>query len=142
MKVAIYDFFNTDTECPSCNQAGAKMALSEIGKCKDKVKELYGEGHVFREYIDRKDVAVTSSYLSGATVRPAIERLLEDIDKGEIDLVVMTYMGVLAADFYFILAFYLFLRQHDVRIITVREGERINQMLEQAIEEFRRIQNL
>ena len=142
MNVAIYNFFNTNTDCPSCNQAGAKMAFSEIGKCKDKVKELYGDGHVFREYIDRNDVAVSSSYLSGATVRPAIERLLEDIDKGEVDLVVLTYMGVLAADFYFILAFYIFLCQHKVRIITVREGERIAEMLDQALEEFRRIQDL
>lgn len=133
MNIAIYQFNNIDSECPSCNQGEAKLILSDLDRCKRKAAELYGEGHTFQSYMDRKDVAVDSRCIMGAQVRPAMERMLEDIGEGRIDIVMMTYMGALAADQYFILAFYLYLKKHNVRIATVREGEGIVKMLEEAL---------
>ena len=64
------------------------------------------------------------------------EYLLVDIKSGAIQAVIVTYMGVVASDFNFVLAFYIYLCQHNVKLITVREGEKINDMMEKALEEY------
>ena len=138
MNIAVYEYHNMDTGCPSCNQAEAKLVETDMEKCRQKVAEIYGEGHSFYNFIDKQDILQESRYLKGAKTRPAVERMLGAISEGKIDLVVLTYMGALAADYMFILAFYIFLCQHKVGIITVREGKRIEDMLEQALEQFRK----
>lgn len=138
MNIAIYGYHNMDTGCPSCNQAETKLVQTDVEKCKEKAVEVYGEGHSFFTFIDRSDVLSDSSHLKGGKTRPAMENMLQAISEGKIDMVVVTYMGALAAEYLFILAFYIFLCQHKVKILTVREGEKITEMLEEALEQYRK----
>ncbi len=138
MNTAIYQYHRSDTQSLDVNQSAEHLVLSAVTLCKDKVTELYGEDQKFITYIDTETRMIESSYMKGTVVRPKLEELLADIDAGMIDLVAVTYMGAVASDFYFVLAFYIYLRQHNVKLITAREGERINEMMENALEEYRK----
>jgi len=136
VRTAIYTYHGRDTGCPSCNQAGAKLIQYEIDQCKAKATEVFGEGQTFTLYVDTDDRYRPSKCLKEAPVRMKMEQLLEDIRDGKVDLVVMNYMGSLAADYMFVLAFYMYLRKNKVRLITVREGQEIESMMERALEEY------
>ena len=138
MNTAIYQYHRRDTNSQDMNQSGEFLILSAVTMCKDKVEEIYGEDQHYITYIDTEHKMIESSCMKGAYVRPELERLLEDIEKGKIDLVAVTYMGAVAADFNFVLAFYIFLCQHNVKLITVREGKGINDLMERALEEYRK----
>lgn len=138
MNIAIYQYHRQDSRSQEMNQSGEHLILSAVTMCKDKAVELYGEDHRFVPYIDTEHRMLESSCMKGAYVRPQLEVLLTDIKKGKIDLVVVTYMGAVAADFHFVLAFYIYLCQNKVKLITVREGEGINNLMEQALEEYKK----
>ncbi|MBR0410584.1 MAG: recombinase family protein [Eubacterium sp.] len=138
MNIAIYQYHRSDSVSQDMNQSAEHLILSAVTMCKDKATELYGPGQNFIQYVDMKLDMIQSNYMKGAYVRPELERLLEDIHLGRIDTVIVTYMGAVASDFNFVIAFYIYLCQHNVKLVTVREGERINEMMEQALEEFRK----
>ena len=138
MNIAIYQYHRSDTRSLDINQSGEHLILSAVTMCKDKATDLYGHGQNFIQYVDTKLDMIPSEYMKGAYVRPELERLLEDIHLGRIDLVIVTYMGAVASDFNFVLAFYIYLCQHNVKLVTVREGEKINELMEEALEEFKK----
>jgi len=138
MNTAIYQYHRHDTNSQDMNQSGEHLILSAVTMCKDKAAALYGDDQHFMTYIDTEHKMIESECLKGAIVRPELERMLSDIEKGRIDLVVVTYMGAIASDFNFIIAFYIYLCQHKVKLITVREGERIIELMEKALEEYRK----
>ena len=138
MNVAIYQYHRRDTHSQDINQSGEMLILSAVTMCKDKVTELYGEDQNFVTYIDTETRMIESDCLKGAYVRPELENMLADIRDGRIDMVAVTYMGAVASDYMFILAFYIYLCQHNIKLITVREGEKIGGMLEKALEEYRK----
>lgn len=138
MNIAIYQYHRSDSKSMEMNQSGEHLILSAVTMCKDKAEELYGEECNFIQYVDITLDMIPSNYMKGAYVRPELERLLEDIHLGRIDTVIVTYMGAIASDFNFIIAFYIYLCQHNVKLATVREGEKINILMEQALEEFRK----
>lgn len=138
MNTAIYQYHRPDSKSMDMNQSGEHLILSAVTMCKDTATDLYGHGQTFIQYVDTTTDVIESQYLKGAYVRPELERLLEDVHLGMIDLVVVTYMGAVASDFNFVVAFYIYLCQHNVKLVTVREGERINELMEQALEEIKK----
>ena len=138
MNTAIYQYHRPDSKSMEMNQSGEHLILSAVTMCKDTAADIYGHGQNFIQYVDTTIDMIESQYMKGAYVRPELERLLEDIHLGRIDLVVVTYMGAVASDFNFVVAFYIYLCQHNVKLITVREGERINDLMEQALEEIKK----
>ena len=142
MNIAIYQYHRSDTRSQDINQSGEHLILSAVTMCKDKAIELFGMGHRYYQYIDTDNKMVQSDCMKGAYVRPKLEELLVDINEGKVDTLVVTYMGAVASDYNFIIAFYIYLKQHNVKLVTVREGERINDMMEKALEEFKKNANL
>lgn len=136
MNIAIYQYHRQDTHSQDMNQSGEHLILSAVSMCKEKAAELYGEENNIYTYIDTEHRMIKSNCMEGAYVRPKLEDLLVDIKSGAIQAVIVTYMGVIAADFNFIVAFYIYLRQYNVKLATVREGEKINELMEQALEEY------
>lgn len=138
MNIAIYQYHRQDTHSQDMNQSGEHLILSAVSMCKEKAAELFGEDNHIYTYIDTETRMVQSKCMEGAYVRPKLEDLLIDIKSGAIQAVIVTYMGVVASDFNFIMAFYIYLCQHKVKLITVREGEKINELMEKALEEYSR----
>ena len=133
MRVAIYQFQNAQGDCPSCNQAGNQMIAIGRESCRNKALELFGDSCEFIYYLDRSESRLTGDSIQDVKNRPRFESLLRDIRKGEIDAVVMTFMGELSIEEAFIIDFYRFLKEHNVKLITVREGFRIMEMLDQVL---------
>ena len=138
MNIAIYQYHRRDTNSQDINQSGEHLIMSAVTMCKDKAVSLYGEDQHFQTYIDTETRMIESECIKGAYTRPELEKLLVDVKNGKIDLVVVTYMGAVAADYNYVIAFYIYLRQHNVKLITVREGEGINEMMEKALEEYQK----
>ena len=136
MNIAIYQYHRQDTHSQDMNQSSEHLILSAVSLCKEKAAELYGEDNNIYTYIDTETRMIKSKCMEGAYVRPKLEDLLVDIKNGAIQAVIVTYMGVVASDFNFVLAFYIYLCQHKVKLATVREGEKINDMMEKALEEY------
>lgn len=136
MNIAIYQYHRNDTRNQDMNQSAERLILSAVSMCKEKAAELYGENNNIYTYIDTETRMIKSKCMEGAYVRPKLEDLLVDIKSGAIQAVVVTYMGAVASDFNFVLAFYIYLHQHNVELATVREGEKINDMMEKALEEY------
>ncbi len=136
MNIAIYQYHRSDSRSLDVNQSSEHLILSAVTMCKDKAIELYGEGHTFISYVDTELTMIESKCMKGAYVRPELERMLLDIKNGLIDMVVVTYMGAIASEYLFIIAFYIYLCQNNVKLVTVREGEAINEMMEAALEEY------
>ena len=133
MRVAIYQFQNAQGSCPSCNQAGNQMIAIGRESCQDKARELLGEDCEFIFYLDRSESRLTGDNIHTVKNRPRFVSLLKDIEKGDIDAVVMTFMGELSIEESFIIDFYRFLKEHGVKLITVREGFRIMEMLDTVV---------
>ncbi len=136
MNIAIYQYHRQDTLSQDMNQSAEHLILSAVTLCKEKAIEVYGEDNNFINYIDTESRMIESKCMKGATVRPRMEELLADIKNGAIDAVVVSYMGVIASDFNFVIAFYIYLCQNNCKLLTVREGKKINDMMEQALEEM------
>ena len=133
MRVAIYQFQNALSDCPSCNQASCQNAAMNAAACHEKAVELFGSDAEFSNYIDRSESKLTGSDIHNVSNRPQFTRMLEDIKEGKIDAVIMTYMGILSIDMDFLLNFYRFLKEHNVKLATAREGLKIMDMMEQAL---------
>ena len=138
MNIAIYQYHRQDTRSQDINQSAEHLLLSAVTMCKDKAELLYGQGHRFITYLDTEHRMVESEYMKGAYVRPRLEEMLADIKNGQIDMVIVTYMGAVASDYNFVLAFYIYLCQNKVKLVTVREGEKIQEMMDTALEEYRK----
>ena len=128
MKIGIYQSVRADSNCPACNQTAAKKAVTDAMACKEKAEEIFGDDCVFLNYIDR----ITMN-ADPATSRRHFNRMLEHIRAGVIEAVVVTYMGVISTDIEVILDFYRFLKECGCKIITVRDGAKVMDMLEKAI---------
>ena len=133
MRLAIYQFQNAQGDCPSCNQAGSQMIAIGRESCQNKARELFGDSCEFVFYLDRSQSPLTGNNIHQVANRPRFTSLLRDIEKGEIDAVILTYMGDLSMDEAFILDFYRFLKGHGVKLVTVREGFRIMDMLDKVL---------
>ncbi len=133
MRVAIYQFQNALGDCPSCNQAACQNAAMNAVACQEKAKELFGEDCEYFNYIDRSESRLTGSDIHTVSNRPQFLKLLDDIREDRIDAVIMTYMGILSIEIDFLLNFYEYLKEHGVKLATVREGLKIMEMMEQAL---------
>ncbi len=133
MRIAIYQFQNAPGGCPSCNQAGNQMVSIGRESCQIKAQELFGDQCEFVFYLDRSESRLTGSDIHNVKNRPRFLSLLDDVKKGEIDVVMMTYMGELSIEEEFIIAFYRYLKEHGVKLVTAREGFRIMEMLDKVL---------
>ena len=133
MRVAIYQFQNAQGNCPSCNQAGNQMIAIGRESCQDKARELLGEDCEFIFYLDRSESRLTGDSIHTVKNRPRFLSLLKDIEKGDIDAVIVTFMGELSIEEAFIIDFYRFLKGHGGKLIPVREGFRIMEMLDTVL---------
>lgn len=133
MRIAIYQFQNAPGSCPSCNQAGNQMIAIGRESCQTKARELFGDQCEFIFYLDRSESRLTGDDIHKVKNRPRFLSMLDDIEKGEIDVVMMTYMGDLSIEEEFIIAFYRFLKDHGVKLVTAREGFRIMDMLDKVL---------
>ena len=133
MRVAIYQFQNALGDCPSCNQATCQNVVMNALQCKQKAQDMFGEECEFFNYIDRSESILTGSDIHNVKNRPQFLKLLEDIAAGNIDVVIMTYMGILSIDMDFLLNFYIFLKEHGVKLATAREGLGIMDLMEEAL---------
>lgn len=133
MRVAIYQFQNALGDCPSCNQATCQTAVMNAVQCRQKAQDLFGEDCEYFNYIDRSESILTGSDIHSVKNRPQFLKMLDDIADGKIDVVIMTYMGALSIDMDFLLNFYVYLKEHDVKLATAREGLGIMDLMEEAL---------
>ncbi len=134
MRVAIYQYQNYSGDCPSCNQAVVSLVRIAREACQDKARDLFGEDCEFVIYLDRSGTRLTGESIHNLTKRPRLQDLLGDIEQGKIDVVVMSFMADLSVEEEFIIDFYRFLKKHQVKLVTVREGLQIMEMLDQVLE--------
>ena len=134
MRVAIYQFQNALGDCPSCNQATCQTVAMNAVACQEKAKELFGEDCECFNYIDRNESILTGSDIHSVKNRPQFLKLLDDVKEKKIDAVIMTYMGILSIDMEFLLNFYCYLKENNVKLATVREGLGITDLMEQALQ--------
>ena len=134
MRVAIYQYQNYSGDCPSCNQAVVSLVRIAREACQDKARELFGKDCEFTIYLDRSGTRLTGESIYNLTKRPRLQDLLEDIEQGKIDVVVMSFMADLSVEEEFIIDFYRFLKKYKVKLVTVREGLKIMDMLDQVLE--------
>lgn len=133
MKVAIYQFQNALGDCPSCNQATCQNVAMNAASCQEKAKELFGEDCEYFNYIDRSESILTGPDIHTVKNRPQFLKLLQDIADKKIDVVIMTYMGILSIDMDFLLNFYVYLKEHGVKLATAREGLGIMDLMEEVL---------
>lgn len=133
MRVAIYQYQNYSGDCPSCNQAMVSLVRIAREACKEKARELFGEDCEFTIYFDRSGTRLTGESIHNLTKRPHLQDLLGDIEQGKIDVVVMSFMADLSVEEEFIIDFYRFLKKYKVKLVTVREGLQIMDMLDRVL---------
>lgn len=133
MRVAIYQFQNALGDCPSCNQATCQNVTMNAVACQEKAIELFGDDCELFNYIDRSESRLTGSDIHTVSNRPQFLKLLKDIEDGKIEAVILTYMGILSIDIDFVLNFYVYLKEHGVKLATVREGLKVMDMMEEAL---------
>ena len=134
MRVAIYQYQNYTGGCPSCNQAIVSLARMGREACQETARELYGEDCEFELYLDRSETRFTGESIRNLTKRPRLQDLLGDIEQGKIDVVVMSFMADLSIEEEFIIDFYRFLKKHQVKLVTVRDGLQIMEMLDKVLD--------
>ncbi len=134
MRVAIYQYQNYSGDCPSCNQAVVSLVRIAREACQEKARELFGEDCEFVIYFDRSGTRLTGESIHNLTKRPRLQDLLGDIEQGKVDVVVMSFMADLSVEEEFIIDFYRFLKKHQVKLVTVREGFQIMEMLDKVLE--------
>ena len=133
MRVAIYQYQNNSGDCPSCNQAVVGLVRIAREACRDKAIELFGKDCEFEVYLDRSETRFTGESIRNLTKRPRLKDLIGDIEQGKIDVVIMSFMADLSIEEEFILEFYRFLKMHQVKLVTVREGLQIMEMLDKVL---------
>ena len=133
MRVAIYQYQNYSGDCPSCNQAVVSLVRIAREACQEKARELFGEDCEFTIYFDRSGTRLTGESINNLTKRPRLQDLLGDIEQGKIDVVVMSFMADLSVEEEFIIDFYRFLKKYKVKLVTVREGLQIMEMLDRVL---------
>ncbi len=133
MRIAIYQFMIGQSNCPSCNQATNKMLLNNAIACREKAIEIFGDNLDFFNYVDRHETIQTGSDIRNVPYRTHFNRLLADVEAGKIDAVILTFMGNLSNEAKFIIDFYRFLKEHQVKLVTVREGLGIMDMMEKVL---------
>ena len=134
MRVAIYQYQNNSGDCPSCNQAAVSLVRIARETCQEKARDLFGEDCEFAFYLDRSGTRLTGDSIHNLTKRPRLQDLLGDIEQGKVDVVVMSFMADLSVEEEFIIDFYRFLKKYKVKLVTVREGLKIMDMLDQVLE--------
>lgn|GEM_PF-1078284 len=134
MRVAIYQYQNYSGDCPSCNQAVVSLVRIAREACQEKARELFGEDCEFVIYFDRSGTRLTGESIHNLTKRPRLQDLLGDIEQGKVDVVVMSFMADLSVEEEFIIDFYRFLKKHQVKLVIVREGFQIMEMLDKVLE--------
>lgn len=119
MKVGIYNHQHLRGGCPGCSQTYVKGMVSDAQKCQALANRLYGADCEFLNYTDLGD------YPSDHVDRPGYKRMIEDIKKGELDVVISINARKISSQMDLILGFYELCKTHRVDFLTVADGKDI-----------------
>lgn len=132
MKVAIYNYQQIDEGCPACSQTYQRALIVDTAACKNKIEQIYGDGCEFLNYTDQ------GQYSLNDLARPEFQRLMKDVEEGKIEVVIVTNLAKISTDIGLILDTYKKCKDHNVLLITHRDGLEADKMLEKAWEELKK----
>lgn len=105
--------------------------IQEANECTYQIEKIYGTDIEYRNYQD------VGEFQPDNLDRPGLHRLLEDVENGRIDAIVMVVLTKLSNDINLVLDFYQKCKEHNVELITATDGRRVMQVLDQALENRR-----
>lgn len=124
MKVGIYNHQHYRGGCPGCSQTYVKGMISDAERCKNVILRYYGPDNEFINYTDLGD------YPPENVNRPGYKRMVDDIVKNNLDVIITVIPGKISNDVNLILDFYKLCREHQVDFLTANEGPDVMKTLD------------
>ncbi len=132
MKVAIYNYQQIEEGCPACSQTYQRALIVDTAACKNKIEQIYGGDCEFFNYTDR------GQYELNNLNRPEFQRLMKDVEEGKVEVVIVTNLAKISTSIDLILDTYQKCKEHNVLLITHRDGLEADKMLKKAWEELKK----
>ena len=127
MKVAVYTHQDV-TDKPVNRFTYARLTKADGDKCVRKAMSLYGKDCDFVFYHD------IGCYPADSIDRPALNELLDEVRKGEIDVLCVFVLSRLSTEIALILEVYKVCKAHGARLITGLDGEKAMTVLDKLLE--------
>ena len=127
MRIGIYNHQHLRGGCPGCSQIYVKGMIQDGIACKNRVEAIYGEDNEYVNYTDLGD------YPPENLDRPGFRRMMQDVEDGRLDAIIVIRLDKLSNDVNLILDTYEIMKSHGVELLTLKEGRRAMEVLDKAL---------
>lgn len=103
------------------------LVRSLCEQCHKRCQKELGRPCEFYHYSDLGNYDMTS------LDRPFLGKLKKDIEKGEIDIVIVPLLSMISSEIDKVLEFYKFLKDHKVMLMSERDGLKVEIVLDKAL---------
>ncbi|MDO4975944.1 MAG: recombinase family protein [Eubacteriales bacterium] len=128
MRIGIYNHQHLRGGCPGCSQIYVKGMIKDAVACKNRVEGIYGTDCEYFNFTDLGD------YPPSNLDRPGFHRMMKDVENGRLDAIIVIRLDKISNDIDLILTTYQRLKEHNVALLTLKEGEKAMEILEKAME--------
>ncbi len=115
-RIAIYHYQYYRGACKICYRHFINEMLQSYEECHKVAASIYGDDCEFQHYTD------FGQYDSDDTDRPSFHRLVEAIEKGEVDVVMCNVLNNITTNEKQLIAFYKMVRGRGLDFITAKHG--------------------
>lgn len=129
MKIGIYNHQHLRSGCPGCSQTYVKGMIKDGMACKNRAEGIYNTEIEFFNYTDLGD------YPPSNLDRPGFRRLMKDVESGSLDAVIVIRLDKISSDINLVLNTYKRMKEHNVELLTLKEGRRAMEILDKALAE-------
>ncbi len=127
MRIGIYNHQHLRGGCPGCSQIYVKGMIKDGMACKTRVEAIYGLDNEYVNYTDLGD------YPPENLDRPGFRRMMQDVEDGRLDVIIVIRLDKISNDVDLILNTYERMKAHGVELLTLKEGKRAMEVLDKAL---------
>ena len=127
MRIGIYNHQHLRGGCPGCSQIYVKGMINDGIACKNRVEVIYGKDNEYVNYTDLGDSPPEN------LDRPGFRRMMQDVEDGRLDAIIVIRLDKLSNDVNLILDTYETMKAHGVELLTLKEGRRAMEVLDKAL---------
>ena len=106
------------------------LVRSLCEQCHKKCNQEMKKPCEFYHYSDLGDYDMTT------LDRPFLLKLMKEINEGMIDIVIVPSLSMIASEIITVLAFYRFLKERNILLLTINEGIKAMEVLDKALEKM------
>ena len=127
MKIGIYNHQHMQGSCPICRQTYVQGMMQDALSCQSKAHMVYGSDLEFVNYTD------LGNYPPENLDRPGFRRMMQDVEDGRLDVIIVIRLDKISNDVDLILNTYERMKAHGVELLTLKEGKRAMEVLDKAL---------